>query len=182
MLITIVVFYYFFNKNYYVEYDKIKSDILSSGKTKIISIYGNQDVSSYEDISAKIEVSGKGTFDIWGLSSDANNFPLNVSIREVDSLQLAYFSNKNGNVDYNVCFDIGSKGVLGEKFNIKVNNINDIIIHYSKFKSIVDSIPSFPNVEYIKSKDGLYDGYIFKYKEKNKISRDSILSTIKKLN
>lgn len=173
IIVGIIGIFFFFKiqkSHYYDEYNSIKKSILSNKNVRIIELGGNKDL-SYEEIYAKIEIFPKGIFTIAGLSSDVNNFPKEVSIIEVDSSKLCYYSIK-GEVDF-LAFDIGTEGILGEAFNFKVKNVNDVINNYDKLKTIVDSIPIFPKFRIIKTKNNKWNGYLSRIKHGNKTIENS---------
>ena len=136
---------------YYRELNSIKQELEQNDKIEIINFYGNEDV-TFEEISVNLNVKNKGTLSIYGLSTDVNDFPQNVYIREIGGYSFVKIYCNGG---LGSLLNIGAKSDFGKKSNLKFENVSDIVNHYDDILKYVKLFKVFP--EYNKYEDLKHD-------------------------
>lgn len=80
---------------YECEMNQIKDDLNEIEDVQVLGIWGHEDI-TLEEISARLQIKGKGEIVLYGLSADVFNYPKNVNITEIGGFSFTSFSCNGG--------------------------------------------------------------------------------------
>ena len=139
------------NNLYYKEMNRIVESLNSIDNIEVLDIWGNYDI-SVEEISARIKIYKKGEIVLTDLSRDLFNYPESVNVSEINNYSFRILQDNISQVSFDL--DIGSASSVGKMLMVDFNNPEDVIIHYDKILSLIDSLPHYPDdFKYFKIKN-----------------------------
>lgn len=135
-----------FRWGYYKELNQIKKDLTKIHGVKVLNIWGHEDL-TLEEISARIQIKGKGEIVLNNLNKDDNSYPQNVFITEIGGYSFENISCDclSSSIGIGSFIDIGSESYLGKLLNLSFRRPENIIQHYDRIYSLIDSIAKVAN-------------------------------------
>ena len=165
-VIAIVVLYttiFYKAELYYIKYK-----LSNIENTKVINIWGHEDV-TLEEITARLLVKNKGEIVLANLSNDVKNYPQKVIINEIGGFSFDAFYNYGQS--FSSYLDIGKNSDFYNKTKIEFKNEKDVIENYNSILKYVQNLNLSPNVNKIVTNS---DKYILIVNKLNKQDIDPI--------
>lgn len=160
-LVALALFIYF-NLPYNWELNKIKKELNDIENVHVVNIWGHKDV-TLEEISARLEIKGKGELVLYGLSHDVFNYPEKVPVTEIGEYSFTRFTCRGG---IGPGIDIGTEGELGKFFDMKFETVEDIVAHYDKIIETIESLKHTPEINHFG--EGKSELFLLIHKRKTK--------------
>lgn len=133
---------------YYKELRTIRDELNSLEGVEVLSIAGHHDI-TLEEIHATIMIKGKGLMSIYGLKPNyqfelKNNISL-LKLGDYTFDKLSCFTGfGKGSVGFGSSLHFTSNNLYGYKFKRPILNVKDLIKSYDEIKSVLDTMPHFP--------------------------------------
>jgi hypothetical protein len=165
IIIIFLLGFVFSGCNYYGEMNEIKSSLEAIDGVKVLKIWGHDDL-TLEEIAARIKIDNVKEIVLTDLSSDEFNYPKRVTLTEIGGLTFVVFS-RHGGIGVGRTLNIGTGSCFANQFKLEFESPDDVIRRYDEIKSVVDTLPRFPELgHYFDDKRGeFFIGVIEKKQE-----------------
>ena len=133
---------------YYKELRTIRNELNNLEGVEVIGIAGHHDI-TLEEIHATINIEGKGLMSIYGLKPNYQfEYKNNISLWKLGDYtfdKLSCFTGYGkGSVGFGSSLHFTSDNLYGYKFKRPILNVKDLIASYDEIKSVLDTMPHFP--------------------------------------
>ena len=171
-LMLIICFIVWFNWGYYDELNQIKKDLNAIEGVKVLNIWGHEDI-ELEEISARVEVDGKGVIVINDLSKDVFN-PEYISLTEINGKSFEIYS-CSGSMSVGESINIGTSGLLSKQINKVFHSPKEILDYFDEIEKVIDSLPRLPKFRHFETEN--FEKFIGVIEQKSE-DKDKIFNLI----
>lgn len=152
ILIALSILLYQCNREYYAQYNEVKSELSKIAGVDILHIWGNNDL-TLEDIYATITINNRDTLRLTDLGKWSFDTTQSLSIARINNWEFHSTGCTRGGAWGGGGLGVGENAEYDEIKRLNLHNVQDVVNHIDALKIIVKKISIHPQFDTLIKKD-----------------------------